>query len=304
MSYISRLPCKAAWILLKVRNQTFMLDKLERKFGKYAIKNLMRYIIVLYAIGFFLSFAMPEVYYAYFCLDAERILHGEVWRIVTFLLNSPSNNPIFVIFSLYFYYLLGNTLEQVWGSFRFNLYYLTGVLGTVLAAIIAYLVTGLSGIFFYMDTYYINLSLFLAFATIIPDMQVLFMFLIPIRMKWLAILDVVLLAFSFVQGSWSTRISIVVALLNFLCYFLSFMRKRGASPKQLHRKYVYKKAAAAGAAKSPGGAGRYPGGAHHRCAVCGRTELDDPNLEFRYCSKCNGNYEYCQDHLFTHTHVK
>ncbi len=75
-----------------------MLDKLERKFGKYAIKNLMRYIIVLYAIGFFLSFAMPEVYYAYFCLDAERILHGEVWRIVTFLLNSPSNNPIFVYF--------------------------------------------------------------------------------------------------------------------------------------------------------------------------------------------------------------
>ena len=79
-----------------------MLDKLERKFGRFAIKHLMRYIIVLYAIGFFLSWTMPEVYYTYFCLDAERILHGEVWRIFTFLLNSPSSNPIFVIFSLYF----------------------------------------------------------------------------------------------------------------------------------------------------------------------------------------------------------
>lgn len=264
----------------------------------------MRYIIVLYAIGFFLGFAMPEVYYTYFCLDAEKILHGEVWRIFTFLLNSPSDNPIFVIFSLYFYYLLGNTLEQVWGSFRFNLYYLTGVLGTVLASIIVYLITGLSGWYFYMDTYYINISLFLAFATIIPDMQVLFMFIIPVKMKWLAVLDVILLGFSFVQGTWGTRISILVALINFLCYFISFMRRKGATPGQIHRKYVYRKAAARGASRSPGGAGRYPGGAHHRCAICGRTELDDPNLEFRYCSKCNGNYEYCQDHLFTHTHVK
>lgn len=284
-----------------------MLDKLERKFGKYAIKNLMRYIIVLYAIGFFLSIAMPEVYYVYFCLDAKKILHGQVWRIFTFLLNAPSTNPIFIIFSLYFYYILGNTLEQVWGAFRFNLYYLTGVLGTVLAAIVAYLITGLSGIYFYMDTYYINMSLFLAFATIIPDMQVLFMFIIPVRMKWLAILDVVMLGISFIQGSWGTRVSILVALANFLFYFISYMQRRGASPKQMHRRYVYKKAVASGASRSPAGsngAGRYPGGARHRCAVCGRTELDDENLEFRFCSKCNGNFEYCQDHLFTHTHVK
>ena len=284
-----------------------MLDKLERKFGRYAIKNLMRYIIILYAIGFFLDMFMQEVYYTYFCLDAEKILHGQVWRIFTFLMNSPNNNPIFVIFSLYLYYLLGNTLEQAWGAFRFNLYYLTGVLGTVLAAIIGFLITGRSGLLFYMDTYYINMSLFLAFATILPDMQLLFMFIIPIKMKWLALLDVVFLGFSFFQGTTATRLAIVVALANFLCYFLSFMRRRGVSPKQMHRKYAYKKASAAGAAKSPagaGGAGRYPGGAHHRCAVCGRTELDDETLEFRFCSKCNGNYEYCQDHLFTHTHVK
>ena len=127
-----------------------MLDKLERKFGRYAIKNLMRYIIVLYAIGFFLAIAMPEVYYTYFCLDAKAILHGQVWRIFTFLMNSPNNNPIFVIFSLYLYYILGSTLENAWGAFRFNLYYFTGVFGTVLAAIIGYFITGLSGVWFYI----------------------------------------------------------------------------------------------------------------------------------------------------------
>ena len=285
-----------------------MLDKLERKFGRYASKNLMRYIIVLYAIGFFLAIAMPEVYYTYFCLDAKAILHGQVWRIFTFLMNSPNNNPIFVIFSLYLYYILGSTLENAWGAFRFNLYYFTGVFGTVLAAIIGYFITGLSGVWFYMDTYYINMSLFLAFATLIPDMQLLFMFIIPVKMKWLAILDGVFLAISFFQGGLSTKVSIVVALLNFFVYFFSFMHRR-FSPKQMHRKYVYHKAVNQGMKSAgPGPSGARPGGtqtqARHRCAVCGRTELDDETLEFRYCSKCNGNYEYCQDHLFTHTHVK
>lgn len=290
-----------------------MLDKLERKFGRYAIKNLMRYIIVLYAIGFFLSIFWPGVYYTYFCLDAEKILHGQIWRILTFLLNSPSDNPFFVIFTLYFYYILGDTLEKAWGSFRFNLYYLTGILGTVLAAIIVYLLTGLSGPYeFYMDTYYINMSLFLAFATILPDQRVLLFFIIPIKMKWLAIVDVVLLVLTFIASGWSTRICIIVALINFFCYFISYMRNRGATPQQAYRRHNYRKATRQGAYSSytaPNqNTGRNRTGGKqvsvHRCAVCGRTELDDPNLEFRFCSKCNGNYEYCQDHLFNHTHVR
>ena len=119
-----------------------LLDKLERKFGKYAIPNLMQYIIILYILGMVLRIATPGVYETYFMLDASQILHGQVWRIFTFLLQSPSSNILFFIITLYFYYMIGTVLERTWGSFRFNVYYFTGVLGTVLAAIIIYLVTG------------------------------------------------------------------------------------------------------------------------------------------------------------------
>ena len=118
----------------------------------------------------------------------------------------------------------------------------------------------------------------------------LLMFLIPIKIKWLAYLDIALFVYEMVVGNIGTKISIAMALLNFVIFFFGFMRKR-VSPAQMHRRAVYKKAVK----KMP---------SRHRCAVCGRTEETNPELEFRFCSKCNGNYEYCQDHLFTHTHVQ
>ena len=163
-----------------------LLDKMERKFGKYAIPNLMQYIIILYVLGMVLRIATPGVYETYFMLDASQILHGQVWRIFTFLLQSPSNNLLFFIITLYFYYMIGSVLERTWGSFRFNVYYFTGVIGTVLAAIFIYLITGRV---YYLDTTYINASLFLAFAFEYPDMEVLLMFILPIKMKWLAYID-------------------------------------------------------------------------------------------------------------------
>ena len=141
-----------------------------------------------------------------------------------------------------------------------------------------------------MDTYYINMSLFLAFAFVFPDMEMLLMFLIPIKIKWVAYLDIALFVYEMVVGNIGTKISIAMALLNFVIFFFGFMRKR-VSPAQMHRRAAYKKAVK----KMP---------SRHRCAVCGRTEETNPELEFRFCSKCNGNYEYCQDHLFTHTHVQ
>lgn len=268
-----------------------LLDKLERKFGKYAIPNLMQYIIILYVLGMVLRIATPGVYETYFMLDASQILRGQVWRIFTFLLQSPSTNILFFLITLYFYYMIGTVLEKTWGSFRFNVYYFTGVIGTVLAAIIIYLVTGRV---YYLDTTYINASLFLAFAFEYPDMEVLLMFILPIKMKWLAYIDMALYAYSLVVGNWGTRIAIIVSLLNFILFFSSIIRRKGYSPKQVHRKMVYTKAVKQAKKAST----------HHKCAVCGRTEEDDETLEFRYCSRCNGNYEYCQDHLFTHQHVK
>ena len=187
--------------------------------------------------------------------------------------------------------MIGSVLERTWGSFRFNVYYFTGVIGTVLASIIIYLITGHV---YYMDTSYINNSLFLAFAFEYPNMEVLFMMILPIKMKILGYISIALYVYNFLAGGFGAKIAIAVSLLNFLLYFSSIVKRKGYTPKQMHRKMAYKKAVQKSEEQHT----------HHKCAVCGRTEEDDPNLEFRYCSKCNGNYEYCQDHLFTHEHIK
>ena len=138
-----------------------LLDKMERKFGRYAIPNLMRYIVFLYGLGMVLQMTAPGLYVNYLMLDASKILQGQIWRIFTFLFQCPSNNIFFFVITLYFYYMIGDVLERSWGSFRFNIYYFTGVFGTVIASLLIYIITGHV---YYMDTTFINASLFLAFA--------------------------------------------------------------------------------------------------------------------------------------------
>lgn len=266
------------------------LSRLERRFGRYALRNLPLYIVILYGFGAVMNF-ISSSFYTRFSLNPYMVLHGEPWRVITFLATTPGTSIIFLIFVLMFYYYIGQSLVQVWGAFRFNMYVFVGVLGTLAAAFIVYAIFPSPYIF--MDTYYVNLSLFLAYAAIFPEMQVYLYGILPIKVKWLALLDVALLAFSFVQGGTGARISIIVSLLNFLLFYFSSRDFKKISPKEIHRKRVYKKKTQHASSTT-----------RHRCAVCGRTEEDDPNLEFRFCSKCNGNYEYCNDHLFTHTHVK
>lgn len=267
---------------------------MERRFGRFAIHGLMRYICGLYIIGLLVQIVNPDIYTYYLSLNPAMILRGQVWRLVTFLIQPPNTSLLFFIFTLYLYYMLGQTLESVWGAFRFNIYYFAGVIFTIIGSFIAYFVTGQV---YLMDTYYINMSLFLAFAFIYPDMQLLLMFLIPIKIKWLAYLDIAFFAYSFFIGNLGTKISIAMSLLNFAIFFFAFMRKRIPSPAQMKRRNAYRQAMKKPA---PGRGGI----SKHRCAVCGRTSESDPDLDFRFCSKCNGNYEYCQDHLFTHTHVQ
>lgn len=285
------------------------IDKLEKKFGKYAISNLMFYIIVLYAVGFVVQQFSPLFYYQYLSLDAYAILHGQIWRVVTFLIQPPSTSLLFVVFSLYLYYMIGRELEYVWGTFRFNLYFFTGVLFHVIAALLTYAITGIS---FPVGTEHLNLSLFFAYAAIYPNQQFLLFGVLPIKVKYLAWVDAAYFAYDIIQAFLpaygggelgilytANAISAFVSILNFLVFFFGTRNVHRYSPKELKRKHVYRQAVNEGRKKQVG-----PDGAKHRCAVCGRTELDDPDLEFRYCSKCNGNYEYCQDHLFTHEHVK
>ena len=141
------------------------------------------------------------------------------------------------------------------------------------------------------------MSIFLAFAVSYPDMEVLLYFILPIKMKWMALVYAALTIYDLVRGNLFTRIAIIASLLNFIVFFLSSRNVKPYMPKEQMRKRKFKQ-------EQERPHMTYAGGARHRCAVCGRTELDDPNLEFRFCSKCNGNYEYCQDHLFIHEHVK
>ena len=272
------------------------LDKMERRFGRYAIRNLTMYLLAGYAIGYLLSFTMPQLL-TYFTLEPALILKGQVWRLLSWVIIPPNDNIIFVIFMMLLYYSLGNTLESYWGAFRYNVYIFSGILFTVIGAFIVNgLIGGITGFGSLYSTYYINMSIFLACASIMPDYQLLLYGIIPIKMKWLAVLDVVLLAVDAVQGGLIIRIVIIASLLNFIIFFFCNRNLRGHSSKQAARRKKFQK-------QISRPQNQYAGGAKHRCAVCGRTELDDPTLEFRYCSKCNGNYEYCQEHLFTHKHV-
>ena len=286
------------------------INKLERKFGKYAIPNLMYYIIILYAFGFVLNLFAPTFYYSHLSLNAYEILHGEVWRIITFIIQPPSTKIWFVVFTLYLYYMIGTQLEYTWGTFRFNLYFFTGVILHIVAVFIAYFVTGVS---LPIGTTYLNLSLFFAYAAMYPNQQFWLFMVLPVKVKFLALIDALYFVYAIAQAFMpayggnlffgaiykANALAAFVSILNFLIFFFTMGTMRGFGAKEMQRRAVYRKEVRAGQV-----AQRDEGGARHRCHICGRTELDDPDLQFRYCSKCNGNYEYCQDHLFTHEHVK
>ena len=286
------------------------MSKFEKKFGKYAIPNLTLILILSYVAGYvieLLGSAAGVNLLGYLTLDPYRILHGQIWRLVTWVIVPPDSLDIFTVIMLYFYYSLGTTLERTWGTYRYNVYIFSGILFTVIGSFlcmgVVYLMHGIlptesASAYFYIrsyafSTYYINLSIFLAFAATYPDMQVLLMFVIPVKVKWMGILDAVLMLYYVIKGGVFTRFAIIASLLNFVLYFYRMHRSR-ISPKQMHRRAQFEKKSNAGRAKVT----------RHKCAICGRTEEDDPSLEFRFCSKCNGNYEYCQYHLFTHEHVK
>lgn len=279
------------------------INKLERKFGKYAIHNLIFYIIILYAAGFLINMINPSFYNQFLMLDVEKVFRGQVWRLVTFMIQPPnSGNPFFLFFELYLYYMIGKSLENAWGAFRFNLYYFSGILFNILAILILYMATGFS---FPLGLIYINRSMFFAFASLFPNMQFLLFFILPVKVKYLAylyggvfLLDVIQ---SFMSHNYHVGIAILISIGNFLIYFFNSRNYKRFSPHEIKRKKNYRKQV-----RGSGNVVEFNGRkkiARHKCAVCGRTELDDDDLEFRFCSKCDGNYEYCMDHLFTHEHV-
>ena len=290
------------------------IDKLERKFGRHGgIPNLTVYIIICYVIGYLLTYMNPSLL-SMMSLDISRILQGQIWRLVTWVIYPPStgNFLLFVVSILFFYYPIGTSLERTWGSFRYTLYIFSGLLFVLIAAFITYFVTGgfvvIDGMTYMIGggvftTYYVSLSVFLAYAACYPDMQILLWFVIPIKMKWMAWVYCAIIFYNMISyvrvGLWVMAVPILASLLNFVLFFFSNRNMQRYNPKEMHRRREFKKAMAQSRVNPANGSIT-----KHKCAICGRTEKDDPNLEFRFCSKCNGNYEYCQDHLFTHQHVK
>ena len=287
------------------------INKLERKLGKYAIPNLMYYVIILYVVGFVLDIIAPGFYEEYLSLNAYAVLHGQIWRVFTFIIQPPATSLIFVIFTMYLYYMIGRELEYAWGTFRFNLYFFMGILFHVIAALLMFFIMKVS---LPVGTYYLNLSLFFAYAALYPNQQFLLFGILPIKVKYLAWIDAAYFGYTILQaflpayggnviyGVYYQALALeaFVSLLNFLIFYASSRNIKRFSPREVKRRQNYHREVNEGKRNQV----QYSNGAKHRCAVCGRTELDDENLEFRYCSKCNGNYEYCQEHLFTHEHIK
>ena len=268
-----------------------LIDRFCAKHPRFGVPNLALYIAIGQAVVGILS-RLPPLRSLPTLLMFSRmaILHGEVWRLVTFIFVPTTTNPFYLLLGCYVIYWTGQMLEREWGTAKFSLFYLCGVLWSILGG----LILGLA------DIYYIHLSFFLVIATMYSEMQVLFMFVLPIKMKWLALLDVALIL---LQGLESGPYVILLALPSFINYFiftwpfwsmkLGFVRRR-ADPQVIN----FKRAKRQAEKKA-----RETGGYLHKCAVCGVTDQDDPSLEFRYCSKCDGYYCYCANHINNHIHI-
>ncbi len=323
------------------------LKKMEKKFGKFAIPHLTRYILATYAVGYILmaigSTDNSLGVLNFLTLSPSMILRGQVWRIVSWVLIPPSSLSIFTVFMFFFYYSIGTQLERAWGDFLYNVYIFSGLILTVIGAFVLYAFTRPVDFGVMFSTYYVSLSLILGFSMTYPDHMVLFYFFIPLKMKWLALIDLGFIAYSVIQyariGLFLPAIVMVgCSLANALVFFLATRKNRHGPQTRTQRQWNAGGGSpfgsfGGGRAQQPGGqqwghhqrpggqpwgnqqqpGGQQAGGwqnphpqqgaqPRHRCAICGRTELDNPDLEFRYCTKCHGYYEYCQDHLFTHTH--
>ncbi len=278
------------------------LDRFCARHPGFGIPNLMKYIVIGNVVVFLLDQFSNGLCSALLSFSPAAIAQGQVWRVVSFVFIPVSSGSTFfsrvilLAISLYFYWFIGNILEREWGSAKFTLFYAVGVVLTILAG----LATRGAGV----TMFYVNMSMFFSFASLYPDMQVLFFF-IPMKVKWLAWLDLALFAVECVRyligGAPVLCLLPLVAVVNYLIFFwpeLAGLLGRTARRRRYtaSKKTVNFQKAARQAQQQKGYI--------HKCAVCGKTDTDYPNEEFRYCSKCNGYYCYCSEHIHNHVHIQ
>lgn len=257
-----------------------LLDRLERKFRPYAVPNLTLVIIMGQVLAYILNQSNPQVLER-MVLVPRLVMQGEVWRLGSFCFVPPITNLLFFFFAMMIFHMMGSALEKTWGTIRYNFFLISGYIATVSVA------------FVYPDqmatNMFIGTSVFLAFAWLYPNYVFYIMFVLPVKVRWLALLTWIGLIYALIVGDMQTRLFVLAGVANFLLFFgpeiVQRMRSKG--------RRVQQKAQASADAKKP----------KHECTVCGVTDKSDPTIEFRYCSKCEGALCYCENHLRDHAHV-
>ena len=270
------------------------------------IPNLMLYIVIGTALVYVMNMIdRTGTLWLLLCFDRTMILRGQVWRLITFPLTYDTGFLLTMIISLFCYYSLGRAMENIWGTFRFNLFYLTGI---VMMDVYCMVFGGRA------DAYYLNLSLFLSYATLYPNAQFLLFYIIPVRAWIFALIDLALVIYGLIVYPFPYNLFPLIALANYFLFFgKDVLNVIPMSWRANFRRLFQKKN---GKVRKTGtipfpNAGSYEA-SHatvkapytHRCTVCGRTDVSDPDLEFRYCSRCNGYYCYCQEHINNHVHIQ
>ena len=288
-----------------MKNLRSRFDRFCFRHRDKGIPNLMMYTALGSALVYILSMIdKTNTLYNILCFDRASILQGQIWRLLTYALTFDAGNVAYTAIGLICYYSLGRAIENSWGTFRFNLFYFTGILLMDIYCMVF-------GCYATVD--YLNLSLFLAYATMYPDAQFLFLFIIPVKARIFALIDLALMVFGLVMYPFPYNLFSVIALANYFLFFGRdvvnvFPMSWRMNTRRLFRKAPQKQKGktipfpTAGSYQATTAKPKAP--YTHKCMVCGRTDVSNPELEFRYCSRCNGYHCYCQDHINNHTHVE
>ena len=288
------------------------MKNLRRQFELFCYKNrtkgipnLMLYIVLGTAVVYVMSRIAGNTFLYYLlCFDRTSILHGQIWRLITYPLTYSAGNLLLTAVVLFCYYSLGRAMENIWGTLRFNLYYLSGV---VMMDIYCMIFGGTA------DVAYLNMSLFLAYATLFPSATFLLFFIIPVKAWLFALIDLALVLVGLFSYPFPYNLFSVISLANYFLFFgkdvlnVIPMSWRANAARLFRKKPpVQKKAKVirfdAGSYEASQATVKAP--YTHKCTVCGRTDVSNPELEFRYCSKCRGYYCYCQEHINNHAHIE
>ncbi len=255
------------------KNMNWM-NKLERRFGGWAIEKLSLYIIIGQVLAWGLFLANENVY-SQMVYIPQRVLEGEVWRLFSFILIPPLRHPLLMLIAWYIFYMFGSSLERVWGAFYYNLYILIGAMAVVLSG---FLFPGMP-----IGNGFLGLSVFLAFAYLFPDFEILLMFILPVKMKWIGLIGAAAVAIQIILGTWPIKVFALASVANFMIFFgRDIFRRTRAKQRVIHRKAERQREAAI---------------PFHTCSKCGATDLSHPEREFRYrgedaiCSECSNGSE-------------